>query len=210
MDIATPRRPVSPPAAGDIRLIVEDGYLRAIDSNGRKMRLQVEAGVPYLAAKAGGPVLTGTTIAADDTVTIGLVEYVFVAELTDPPAPHEVLVGVSDSASLDNLIAAINGAAGEGTTYGEGTVAHPLVVASAGAGDTMGIDARAVGPDGNIPVSSSLTAGSWSAAALSGGRFATEASAGDQMQEATNLYTAIQDITKTSEEGWSVAAMTEL
>lgn len=210
MDIQTPRGPLRPPSAGRITLIYEDGYVRALDPNGRKIRLQVEAGVPRLAAKAGGPVLTGTTIAADDTVTIGGIEYTFVGAFPEPSEPYQVLIGVSDSVSLDNLIAAINGAAGEGTTYGGGTVAHPIVVASAGAGDTMDINARDFGPYGNVSVASTLSAGSWSAAALIGGQFATEASAGDQMQEATNLYTAFQDVTKTSESGWSVAEMTEL
>jgi hypothetical protein len=84
------------------------------------------------AVKASG-ILTGTTIAVGDTVTIAGKVYTFRAALV---GAYDVLVGASDSESLDNLISAINGTAGAGTTYGTGTVAHPLVTAAAGAGDT--------------------------------------------------------------------------
>lgn len=116
--------------------------------------------------------LTGTTIAAADTVDINGVEYTFVDTLTDDPAPvpYEVLVGASDSDSLDNLIAAINGAAGAGTLYGAGTVAHPDVTAAAGAGDTMVVTAIVGGLAGNaVTTTAALTSGDFAAATLTGG-----------------------------------------
>ena len=130
--------------------------------------------------------MTGTTIAADDTVTIGGYTYTFVAALSEDSGdavPFEVLVGVSDSASLDNLIAAINGAAGEGTTYGTGTTAHAFVTAAAGTGDTMDVTFNTPGAAGNIATTASLTAGDWGAATLEGGVDATYGSAGDQLYD---------------------------
>lgn len=116
--------------------------------------------------------LTGTTIATGDTVTIGAVTYTFIeTALSDPAVPYEVLVGASDSDSLDNLIDAINGedGAGEaGTVYGEGTVAHPLVSAAAGAGDTMVVTELAAN-GAVIATTATLTAGDWGAATLAGG-----------------------------------------
>lgn len=115
----------------------------------------------------GTGTLTGTTIAADDTVTIGAVTYTFKADLSDDQ-PNFVVVGASDSDSLDNLIAAINGDAGEGSLYGTGTVAHTLVSAAAGAGDTMVVtELEANGAV--IATTATLTAGDWGAAILAGG-----------------------------------------
>lgn len=116
----------------------------------------------------GTGTLTGTTIAADDTVTIGAITYTFVAALSDPAVAYEVLVGASDSDSLDNLIAAINAAAGAGSTYGTGTLAHPQVTAAAGAGDTMTV--QGILADGvAVATTATLTAGDWGAATLAGG-----------------------------------------
>lgn len=123
----------------------------------------------------GTGTLTGTTIAADDTVTIGAVTYTFVAALSAPAVAYEVLVGATDSDSLDNLIAAINGDAGEGATYGTGTVAHPLVTAAAGAGDTMDVT-EILAAGAVIATTAVLTAGDWAAATLQGGIAASGAS----------------------------------
>lgn len=126
--------------------------------------------VSALTEAAASATLTGDSIQAGDTVTIGDVTYTFVDALSNPAVPYEVLVGEDDSGSLDNLIAAINGAAGEGTAYGTGTEAHPLVSAAAGDGDTMDVTAKAIGDAGNsIEVSASLTSGDWGSETLEGG-----------------------------------------
>lgn len=156
-----------------VRLI--DAIVDVLDDGEADMDLML-----HLASLPGGATthnvaatgtLTGTEIAADDTVDINGVEYTFVAALSDDPAvPYEVLVGATDSDSLDNLIAAINGAAGEGTLYGTGTVAHPDVTAAAGAGDTAVVTARVGGLEGNaITTTAVLTDGDWGAATLAGG-----------------------------------------
>jgi len=83
---------------------------------------------------------------ANDTCTIGGITYTFVAT---PTAANDIDIGAAATNSLDNLIAAINGAAGEGTLYGTGTVSNPVVSAAAGSGDTMDLTARTAGTAGN-------------------------------------------------------------
>jgi len=122
----------------------------------------------------GTGTLTGTTIADGDTVTIGDVTYSFEDTLTDEP--YFVHVGASDSASLDNLINAINAVGGgtEGTDYGTGNDPNPYVTAAAGAGDTM--DVTAITADGvATATTASLTAGDWGAATLAGSILASGA-----------------------------------
>lgn len=104
---------------------------------------------------------------ATKTVTIGTRVYTFVAALT---AANQVLIGASASATLDNLIAAINAAAGAGTTYGTGTAAHVLGTAAAGAGDTLIFTATAISSSGNsIPVGTTVTSAGWGGGTLTGG-----------------------------------------
>ncbi|HVJ23120.1 MAG TPA: hypothetical protein VM756_04205, partial [Burkholderiales bacterium] len=118
---------------------------------------------------------------------IGTVTYTFIeTALSDPAVPYEVLVGVSDSVSLDNLIAAINADAGEGTVYGTGTVANPHVSAAAGAGDTMVVTALVA--DGvATATTATLTAGDWGAATLAGSILASGATG--RIVEATDAGT---------------------
>lgn len=118
-------------------------------------------------AKAVGT-LTATANPQDGArVVIGSTTYTYRDTLVDA---YDVLIGASASDSLDNLIAAINGAAGEGSTYGTGTVAHTTVDAAAGVGDTMDVTAKSVGAAGNIISSVEYSPGlSWGAGTLSGG-----------------------------------------
>lgn len=112
-------------------------------------------------------VLTGLVVGVGNTVTIEGVVYTFIGTVA---APYDVKVGASDAESLDNLIAAINGDAGEGTLYGTGTVAHTLVTAAAGAGDTVDVTAILPGAAGNsIDTTDTLTSGGWATATLEGG-----------------------------------------
>ena len=84
--------------------------------------------------------------AENEQVQIGDVTYEFTAT---PNSPYDVLIGASASDTIDNLIAAITGGAGEGTAYGTGTLAHPDVNVAAGDGDTMIATAVAIGGVGN-------------------------------------------------------------
>lgn len=97
---------------------------------------------------AGVLTATGNFVDAED-ITIGAKTYKFTVNLSSPAVVNEVKIGATASDSLDNLIAAINGDAGEGTTYSTGTVASTEVTAAAGAGDTVDITAIEKGVAGN-------------------------------------------------------------
>ena len=130
------------------------------------------AGAFTLTGSTVGTAATGTltfaaNAAAGKKVTIGTRVYTFVAALT---AANQVLIGASASASLDNLIAAINAAAGAGTTYGTGTVAHASGTAAAGTGDTLDFTAAANHSSYNAVVTTTdVTSASWGTATLVGG-----------------------------------------
>lgn len=90
---------------------------------------------------------TGTALTDGDTVTIGTRTYTFKTVLTG--APNEVLIGAA-TASLANLKAAVNGAAGAGTTYGTGTTPHTTVDATTLTGTTVLLfEAKTAGVAGN-------------------------------------------------------------
>ncbi len=112
--------------------------------------------------------LTLTNVAVEDeTVTIGNKVYTW---KDAPAAANEVKTELTASAAIDNLIAAINGAAGAGTLYGTGTVAHTQVRAAAGAGDTMVVTAIVAGSAANAyATTDTMGNGSWGALTLTGG-----------------------------------------
>ncbi len=118
------------------------------------------------AAATGTLTFTGVGT-ANDTITIGGRVYTLVSALT---AADQVLIGGSVTASAANLVAAINGGAGEGTVYGTGTLINGLVSASNVAG-VVTLTAREVGDNGNeITTVESGTGTGFGAATLTGGR----------------------------------------
>lgn len=118
-------------------------------------------------AATGVLTLAGNAV-ADETITIGSRTYTWKAAVG--AVADEVEVGATASDSIDNLVAAINGAAGAGTIYGTGTVAHADVDAAAGAGDTMDLTATVTGAAGNlIATTETMTQGSFGGLTLSGG-----------------------------------------
>lgn len=117
-------------------------------------------------AASGTYTLSGN-VADGYTVTIGDTTYTFRAT---PAQPYDVDVAGSASDSIDNLIAAIVGGAGEGTAYATGTPPHTSAVAAAGAGDTMTVTARTTGTAGNAITTTATGANaSFGAATLAGG-----------------------------------------
>lgn len=119
-------------------------------------------------AKALGTLTSSGNFVDSEKVLIGGVTYTFTVNLTG--AANEIKIGATASDSLDNLIAAINHAAGEGTTYGTGTVVHPTVTAAAGAGDTAVITAKTIGVAGNSIATTVVAASaSFGAVTLEGG-----------------------------------------
>jgi flagellin len=71
--------------------------------------------------------------AAGDTVVVGGTTYTFVAALNTTPLANEILVGLTEAASLANLANAVNGGTGSGATYGSPTVANTSATATAAA-----------------------------------------------------------------------------
>lgn len=65
--------------------------------------------------------LTVTAAVATDTVVINGRTYTYRAALTVPAVADEILIGASATTSAANLASALNGTAGEGTTYSTGT-----------------------------------------------------------------------------------------
>ena len=103
-----------------------------------------------------------------ETVTIQSKVYTFQTVLTN--VDGNVLIGATASDSIDNLIAAINLAAGGGTLYAAATTLHPTFSAAAGAGDTMVITAKSKGVTANSAATTeTMGSGSWGAATASGG-----------------------------------------
>lgn len=84
-----------------------------------------------------------SNVAADDTVVIGNQTYVFKASVTT--TANQVKVGTDLSTSIDNLVAAINKAAGGGSTYGSATVANPYVTATKSGTTKLSLAARGAG-----------------------------------------------------------------
>jgi len=118
-------------------------------------------------AKATGTLTLSANATDGNSVTIGTTKYTFKETLG---AAYDVKIGASASDTIDNLIAAINGSAGAGTTYGTGTVVHASVVAAAGAGDTMTVTALTIGTAGNAIATTELSGVcSWGAATLGSG-----------------------------------------
>ena len=96
----------------------------------------------------------GTNVSNGDKVTIANKDYTYKTTLT--PAEGEVLIGATYTDSLDNLVAAVTGGAGNGTLY-SCAAAHPLVTASR-SGDVVTITALQPGILGNqITTSKSAT-----------------------------------------------------
>lgn len=97
--------------------------------------------------------LTGQPLNTE-TVTIDGVVYTFRTALI---GAFDVLIGASTSASRNNLVSAVNGTAGAGTTYGIGTTPHPTATASASSSTNVQVTDSVL--DG--VVSETLTNGTW-------------------------------------------------
>jgi hypothetical protein len=158
---------------------LEAGTLRGVDSLNvglhavekkrvmREVYQLVDMAVPANAFATG--VLTlSANVAPGNTVTTGTKTYTFTSPLGG--SPGDVLIGATASDSIDNLVAAINLAAGAGTLYNAGTTANGFVSAAAGAGDTMDATALLGGTVGNTIATTEVGATTtWGFATLTGG-----------------------------------------
>lgn len=103
-----------------------------------------------------------------ETVTIGATTYTYQTALVD--LPDNVLIGATTTDSLNNLRSAVNLEAGEGVSYGTGTLANVQAALSDLPGDQVLATARTAGTAANSePTTTTITGGSWSAATLLGG-----------------------------------------
>ena len=103
-----------------------------------------------------------------ETVTIGATVYTFVASLS---GAADVLIGSSLSASIDNLVDAINAnAATAGVAFSAALSANASASAQTFIDDALVTLARTTGTPGNaVAVSTTVTGASWNAATLIGG-----------------------------------------
>jgi hypothetical protein len=99
----------------------------------------------------------GSNPSPGQTITAGYQTYTFVAALGSPA--NEVLIGGSLGASLANLAAAVNLAAGSGLAYSSATPINPIIQAST-TGSDVTFSFRYAGPMGNsTPTTFGLTVG---------------------------------------------------
>jgi hypothetical protein len=153
---------------------------------------------------ASGTLTFSNTGTNDDTITIGARVYTLKTALSSgPTVANEVLIGVSAAATRNNLVAAINGAAGEGTTYSVGTLAHALVTAAASSTAAIIVTAISHGTAGNsLATTDTSSHAAWGAATLSGGTddtAYTAASTDPVMNATSNVGRIIRDDATMSE-----------
>lgn len=102
-----------------------------------------------------------------ETVSIGSQVYAFKTSLS---VADDILIGASSDDTKDNLIAAINNAAGEGSTYGTGTAENSDVVAVSGGVDIMDVTAKLFGVIPNeVTTVDATTDADWDTVTLEGG-----------------------------------------
>lgn len=173
-------------AMADTETVTVNGVVWEASYDGTVTAGRIEIDLSADGTKAVGT-LTLTENAADtNTVTIGSTVYTFQTTLTN--VAGNVKIGASASVSIDNLIAAINGAAGGGTTYAALTTAHPSGTAAVGAGDTMTFTATVTGTGGNAIDSTDTLAGTsaWGAVTLESGANPSAEEGTDAFVAATN------------------------
>lgn len=164
---------------------------------------------------------TLTAVAAPvngDTLTIGSTQYSFVTSLTAAPAANQVLIGsggtagANETATLANLVAAINATpGGAGLAYGTGTVANAGVTATASTGTTVTVKALVNGTAGNAIAYSSSGTNFGANGTLAGGLAGSTVSIGGQ----TYTFVSALSTTPTANEvadagGTAATALTNL
>jgi len=142
--------------------------LHAVEKKRILRCVQLLSDVSVPAATSATETLTLTANAADtETVTIDGKVYTFQTVLTN--VDGNVLIGASASDSIDNLIAAMNLAAGAGSLYAAATTIGTYSGA-AGAGDTLDASSIITGTQSNgDSVTEGLANGAWGSPTTSGG-----------------------------------------
>jgi hypothetical protein len=117
-------------------------------------------------------VITSGNVAVSNTVTIGTNTYIFVGSISNKVA-NQVKIAATLDGSMSNLIAAINHAAGSGTSYSTNGTTNRFVKAGLLSNHSFTVTARTNGSSGNSIVTTESTATTnltWNGqATLSGG-----------------------------------------
>lgn len=125
-------------------------------------------------------------------------------------ADGDVNISTTAALTLTNLFRAINGTGGTpGADYNVSSP-HALYVATNPSGTTVVITARGAGTAYTAATSEASTHLSWGAALTAGAVNGTPARAGDQLYDASFLYTAHADMTIESTSGWYKSTNTTL
>lgn len=143
----------------------------------------------------GGTLAGGT---AGATVTVGAQTYTFVTALSTTAVANEVIAS-SEATGLTNLKAAVNGAAGAGTTYSSNTTANTQVTAGTLTGTTLAFAATTAGANGNFiaTAATGTVTGSWGSLDFTGGAntgAAPTATAGDTVTVGSQTYSFVANL----------------
>lgn len=146
--------------------------LSGADESDVVIRKLIDLGTSFSADEhtaAAGTLTLPAAIADGLTVTIGLRDYTWRAALT-AGVEDEVKVAGTAVGNAANFTAAINHAAGGGTTYSDATRLNAEVVAADLGGGQVLVTAKVRGSSGNaIPTTTSVPGATWTGAFLSGG-----------------------------------------
>lgn len=100
-------------------------------------------------ARATGSITNSTGVPANNnTVVIGGRTYTFKTAIT--ASADDVLIGASITASMQNLIDAVNGTGTSGVQYSAATTKNPMVSAKAGTVGVVELESRFPGIIGNL------------------------------------------------------------
>jgi len=146
-------------------------------------------------------VFTSSGVVVDgQTITIGSIVYTAVSSLVSGSTAYSVLMGANAQAFLANLLKAINGT-GDGSNYGDGTLAHPDVVAVSSDATTLTVRGRVPGTSLNtVATTETFTNGSWADTTLGGGTGASDpgvTTAGATVTIDTIVYTVVDALSET-------------
>ncbi len=148
-----------------LRNLTNNGAIRLGNVNqfiGISNSLAIVPMTPATAATSTLSEISGRiNVLANNGVTIGSSQYIFVSKLTNTIANQVKLASTFDG-SLSNLIAAINHASGSGTSYSTNTPTNALVIAGSLASHAFTVTATTNGSAANsIAVSTTSTNLTW-------------------------------------------------
>jgi len=160
--------------------------------------------VPTNAAKATGTLTLASTPVATETVTIGTEVYEFVAPDGEVASASNFAVIMSATPTADDGV----------TKLAAAIVANSSLVTAVAStpNDTVVVTAKLVGTEGNaIATTETMSNGSWAAALLAGGLYATPCKASMAAIEISGTkYFTTKPVDKFSETGWYSVSLTDL